>query len=218
MKTVLFVGNSFVYYNDLPAMLQQLSDGKLLCGSVTRGGAFAHQYADADHELGIQLRQTLQTGNWDCVVLQDQSFNPVKDPADCRSAMKLLSALTGGAKRYFYQTWAYRDGSEKLERTGKNYMEMYAALKQTYLTAAAENSGTLVPAGDAFLLAKTLCPEVELYNADCFHPSPAGTYLVACVYYGVLCGESPLELSDIPEVDPALSAKLRAVADVCIRR
>ena len=38
MKTVLFVGNSFTYYNDLPAMVTQLSGGRLVC--VLRHGRF----------------------------------------------------------------------------------------------------------------------------------------------------------------------------------
>ena len=38
MKTVLFVGNSFTYYNDLPAMVTQLSGGRLVCAGVTKGG------------------------------------------------------------------------------------------------------------------------------------------------------------------------------------
>lgn len=214
MKTVLFVGNSFVYYNDLPSMVQRLSKGMLVCHSVTNGGAFAHQYADPDHELGIRLRQALRS-KWDCVVFQDQSFNPVKDPADCLQAMGVLSALTD-ADKYFYQTWAYKETSEKLTRTGLTYAQMHDGLKQTYTKAA--QKGTLVPVGDAFLTAKETCPEIELYNADCFHPSPAGTYLAACVFLGRLCGARPLTLSDIPELESTACAKLRAVADACIRR
>lgn len=206
MKTVLFVGNSFIYYNDLPAMVQSLSQGKLLCHSVTKGGAFAHQYADPDHELGIRLRQTLEA-KWDCVVFQDQSFNPVKDPADCLQAMSVLSALTD-ADQYYYQTWAYKDGSEKLARTGLTYNGLQEGLKQTYARAA--KNGTLVPVGDAFRLAKETCPEIELYNADCYHPSPAGTYLAACVFVAVLTGEEPCSLPDIPET--ADCEKLRLAA------
>ena len=212
MKTVLFVGNSFIYYNDLPAMVQSLSQGELLCHSVTKGGAFAHQYADPEHELGIRLRQTLEM-KWDCVVFQDQSFNPVKDPDDCLQAMAVLSSLTE-ADKYFYQTWAYKDGSEKLARTGLSYNRMQEGLKQTY-TRAAKN-GTLVPVGDAFRLAKETCPGIELYNADQFHPSPAGTYLAACVFVAMLCGIRPMTLSDIPEV--AEGERLRAIAESCIRR
>lgn len=212
MKTVLFVGNSFIYYNDLPAMVQSLSEGKLLCHSVTRGGAFAHQYADPDHELGIRLRQTLEA-KWDCVVFQDQSFNPVKDPDDCLQAMAVLSSLTE-ADKYYYQTWAYKDGSEKLARTGLSYDRLQEGLKQTYARAA--QNGTLVPVGDAFRLAKETCPGIELYNADCYHPSEAGTYLAACVFVAVLCGIRPMTLSDIPEV--AEGERLRTIAERCIRR
>jgi len=214
MKTVLFIGNSFVYYNDLPAMVQQISGGELVCGSVTKGGAFAHQYADPDHELGARVRQTLQSGKWDCVVLQDQSCNPAKDPADCLTAMAVLSALTGDAQRFFYQTWAYRDGSKKLHSSGMDYETMYGKLKQTYAAAALENNGTLVPVGDGFRQVKLQHPQIDLYNADNFHPSPAGTYLAACIFCGMLMGADAETLSDIPELDHNICAKLRAVAKV----
>lgn len=212
MKTVLFIGNSFVYYNDLPAMVQQISGGELVCSSVTKGGAFAHQYADPDHELGVRARQALQSGRWDCVVLQDQSFHPAADPAGCLSAMAILSALAGDAERYFYQTWAYRDGSKKLQGKGVDYETMYEKLKQTYAAAAMENHGTLVPVGDGFRQAKLRYPQIDLYAADDFHPSPAGSYLAACIFCRLLTGMDTETLPDIPEVDRDICKKLRAVA------
>lgn len=204
------MGNSFIYYNDLPAMVQQLSRGKLVCGSVTKGGAFAHQYADPDHELGQQLRQSLHSGKWDSVVLQDQSFNPVKDPADHLQAMQTLSGLARGARRYYYQTWAYKDGSEKLARTGLSYEQMHQKLQQSY--AAAAKDGVLVPVGDAFALARVHCPHIELYNADCFHPSPAGSYLAACLFCALLAETDPLSLPDFPGLPAAHCASLRTLA------
>lgn len=212
MKTVLFIGNSFVYYNDLPAMVQQISGGELVCASVTKGGAFAHQYADPDHELGARARQALQGGKWDCVVLQDQSCNPAKDPADCLTAMAVLSALAGGAQRYFYQTWAYRDGSEKLRSSGMDYETLYGKLKQTYAAAALENNGKLVPVGDGFRQVKLQYPQIDLYQADNYHPSSAGTYLAACIFCGILTGVDAETLPDIPELDRNTCTKLRTVA------
>ena len=209
MKTVLFVGNSFTYYNDLPAMVTQLSGGRLVCAGVTKGGAFAHQYADPDHELGQSLRTALQTGSWNWVVLQDQSFNPVGDPDDCGAAMAVLCRLTPDSHHCFYQTWAYRDGSEKLKRTGLTYEQMYTQLKSTYARCAKDNGGTLAPVGDGFRAVKAQNPQIELYDADCYHPSEAGTYLAACVFCAVLGRLDVEKLPDIPQLEGAVCEKLR---------
>jgi len=37
-------------------------------------------------------------------------------------------------------------------------------------------------------------PKLELYHADNSHPTPAGSYLAACVFYAVLTGRNPRHL------------------------
>ena len=41
---------------------------------------------------------------------------------------------------------------------------------------------------------RTLRPDIQLYDKDGSHPSPAGTYLTACVFYTVLSKKSPVGL------------------------
>ncbi len=216
MKTVLFVGNSFIYYNDLPDMVQQLSGGALVCRSVTKGGAYARQYADGEQELGQRLRATLCGGRWDWVVLQEQSFNPAADPQDCAAAMAILCGLTPDSCHCFYQTWAYRDGSEKLAKTGLTYEQLYAQLKSTYTRCAIENAAALAPVGDAFREVKDRFPEIDLYAADHYHPSAAGTYLAACVFCGVLGQLKVEQLPDIQQLPAEVCAKLRRAAEMVL--
>ena len=217
MKKILFVGNSFVYYNDLPGMLTQLTEKmpeQLKCDSVTKGGAYLHQYADPNHMLHEKLVDTYVQSKWDAIILQDQSYNPVRLPEDLlKAARDLRKVFDQGEPLYFYQTWAYEEGTMKLQNTGKRYLDMYAGLKAGYLNAAVKLGGKLVPVGDAFLLAKMECPEIELYRYDHYHPSLAGTYLIACVFYACLSGRSPLELSDYEGLCPEEAAKLREVAE-----
>ena len=44
--------------------------------------------------------------------------------------------------------------------------------------------------------ARELRPDLNLYDPDQSHPSPTGTYLSACVFFGVLTGKSPVGLPD----------------------
>ena len=52
MKKLLFVGNSFTYYHDLPAMLEKLSCAagySIQTAAVTKGGWYLERYADPDN-------------------------------------------------------------------------------------------------------------------------------------------------------------------------
>lgn len=139
MKKILFIGNSFTYFNDLPAMTETLlKNAGISCraASVTKGGAYLHEYADREHELNRRFEEAYGNENYDFVVLQDQSFNPAGDKADFMAAVHTLStAVRAGGKNpclLFYQTWAYRYGSEKLSGTGIDYETMRLRLKAAY--------------------------------------------------------------------------------------
>ena len=167
--------------------------------------------------LLVSIKEALLFDSWDFVTLQQASHFSAR----FETYEPYLSELAAYVRKYcpkakllIHQTWAYKDGSEKLAGTGLSYDRLQEGLKQTYARAA--QNGTLVPVGDAFRLAKETCPQIELYAADCYHPSPAGSYLAACVFVALLCGVDPLTLSDIPMV--AEGEHLRAIAKSCIRR
>ena len=94
MKKILFIGNSFTYFNDLPAMTETLlKNAGISCraASVTKGGAYLHEYADREHELNRRFEEAYGNESYDFVVLQDQSFNPAGDKADFMAAVHTLS-------------------------------------------------------------------------------------------------------------------------------
>jgi hypothetical protein len=57
-------------------------------------------------------------------------------------------------------------------------------------TAWSENL-VLVPVGPAWQLIKSTYPDIQLYANDGIHPSAAGVYLSACVFYSAISGLSP---------------------------
>jgi len=214
---VLFLGNSYTYFNDLPAMTAGLAEKAgidLHTDSVTRGGAYLHQFADPADELYGKWQTLYQGDTWDYVVFQDQSFHPVKDPAAFRqTALDMQKLLRPGQKILFYQTWAYRYGSEKLAGTGLSYDEMLNRMTASYGAAAEAVGGEAVPVGQAFAEIRALHPEIGMYNPDGSHPSPAGTYLAACLFLAKVSGHSPLYFT-IPEgVSVEEGGILRAAAD-----
>src|SRR5690606_34855945 len=100
-----------------------------------------------------------------------------------------------GATPVFFMTWAYK-GDEGMTQ----------ALAQAYIEQGNALDMLVVPVGLAFQEAVTQLPELDLYSKDVQgfdseghtqyrevekHPSMAGTYLAACVFYASLYHQSP---------------------------
>lgn len=224
MKKILFVGNSFTYVNNLPAMTETLlKNAGISCraDSVTKGGAYLHEYADPGHELNRRFSEAYGGEGYDFVVLQDQSFNPAGNKADFMTAVgTLLTAIRADEKQpvlLFYQTWAYRYGSEKLSGTGIDYETMRLRLKEAYEEAAARFDGRCVPVGTAFAAVCTLYPDIVPYADDAYHPSPAGTYLAALLFANAVAGVDINVLSDIDTLPANDCARLRYIASALRR-
>src|SRR5688572_11138944 len=73
---VLFVGNSYTYVNDLPAVVHALGEAtpnaRVEVESVVVAGTRL-----SDHWLNTGGRERVQEGGWDAVVMQGQSLEPV---------------------------------------------------------------------------------------------------------------------------------------------
>lgn len=216
MIKILFIGNSFTYFNDLPKMLEKIaqeSGQDVYCDSVTKGGAFLHQYADENDELGKRFLETKSKEEWDYAVLQDQSFNPIGNTKDFEeSALSLCKHLEKCKKIFFYQTWSYKDESEKLKNTGLSYNEMYKSLKTAYSDTAKKAGGIIVPVGDSFKKIKENHPEIEIYKEDSYHPNVLGTYLSACTFYAYIFDKSPENLTEPQDTNPELTKIIRKAA------
>ena len=133
---ILFIGNSFTYVNDLPDMVKHL----LPCETegVVRGGAYLRDFCNPEDELYAKLEHALTREKWDYAVIQEQSFNAVGNRADFLKHMGILCARVrlAGAEPVLYSTWAYKEGSEKLDHTGYSYQEMDHLLAEAYQEAA----------------------------------------------------------------------------------
>ena len=173
---ILFLGNSFTFFNDLPDMVARLLDAQV--ERNLRGGAYLFQHLDPQDELCARTHQLLTEQAWDYVILQDQSRGPITHPAEFRRAADTLCPMirAAGGKPVFYETWAYEEGSEKLASTGMTFESMQQALTEGYRAAAQANDALLAPVGQAFAAARHV---THLYNADSFHPSEAGSRLAA---------------------------------------
>ena len=192
---VLFVGNSYVYFNDLPAMVEGISAA--LDGPVVHGVAHAHGgqtlrgHLEDGHLPDLLSRGPASGGEWDWVVLQEQStlgarYDPeagvLGSPEAFHRAARELAAMirSEGAEPALYMTWAKEAFPEQAE-----------ALSRAYRSIGTELDAKVAPVGEAWAAALRVRPELGLYISDGSHPNPAGSYLAACVIYATLTGRSP---------------------------
>lgn len=209
MKSILFLGNSFTFFNDLPAMLHSLAPEECAVDSVLRGGAYLHQFIDPADELSARLNEKIRERTWSAVILQDQSANPALHPEDTTDAVrKIASLFPENTEFLLYQTWSYRDNTEKLRSVKMSYPAMRTALREGYRSAAEAIGGRIVPVGDGFALATR--EGIDVYKPDDFHPSAEGTYLAACLFCHALFGAFPTTHPD--EVDDGTAKILLSCA------
>ncbi len=216
---VLFIGNSFTYFNDMPYTFLNMiktvePDARV--ESLAYGGYTLSQYADENTEVGRLAISKIVSYEWDYVILQEQSLLPCTDPKAFTEAVKKLCGIISQieAKVILYQTWAYEEGSEKLASTGMTYEEMSEKLKSAY-GAAAEATGALVaPIGEVFSQITRSDHITHLINRnDNYHPSTSGSYLAACVLFKLITGRSTIGLPSPSNVSLYNMSVVQKVSD-----
>ena len=185
MKNILFVGNSYTYYSDMPHALfaPMAAQAGLDCTvtSVTVGGCTLERFANENDGPGKKLRAAIAGAHYDLVVLQEHGIQPVRDfDSFEKSAAALLELLQPQAEKFlFYATCGRKTGHSDLELLGMTQAQLSEALARAY-DAAGEKFGVPVAhVGCAFAAYTAAHPEAELYDPDLLHPSLLGSTLAA---------------------------------------
>lgn len=190
--SVLFLGNSYTYVNDLPgvvAAMGKAGKAKMKTQSYTAGGATLLEFwEEAEH---AKARELVKQGGFDYVILQDQSVTPCTSPQWTLKFGGKWAHLAryGKSKPVFFLTWAHRtpDGSAF-------DAAMQDELTAVYRRAAQENDALLAPVGEAWRRWYQRHPSETLHAEDGSHPNELGTYLAGCVFFAVLSEKSAVGL------------------------
>jgi hypothetical protein len=174
---VLFVGNSYTFSHRLPSLVEQIAEATE-GGSPLRTTMVAHpDYTLEQHwELG-EATAAIERGGWEYVVLQGHSLSTLeaRERLD-RFARKYAPQIrASGATPVFFMTWARRGMPEMME-----------TIAPAYRAIAEELGGLVIPVGEAWLESRRQRPDIHLHHADGSHPSPAGSYLAAAMFYARL--------------------------------
>jgi len=240
---VLFVGNSYVYYNNLADQLETMSEG--LDGPVLRtahhlhGGFSLQRHLEDGHLPGVLDTPAPDGRSWDRVVVQEHSRLGVpyadEDTGELGDRQPFRTTVTEvvrmvrerGATPLLYMTWAK-----------EAFPDQIVDLAGEYDRAGTRLVVPVVPAGLAWDRVRSERPELDLFTDDGSHPNPTGTYLVASVMYATLTGRSPegapaslqgiametpgVVVSETPvtlvELDPELAGYLQRVAWETVER
>jgi hypothetical protein len=202
---VLFVGNSYVYVNNLPEVFVRVAIGagqESPHVTVYAPGGQTLAGACADAALLKIMEQ-----RFDVIILQEQSQIPAKAEVDPRLRRTFLDAcrrLSGHVHQLYpntrfvlYQTWARHSSAwttqpKEVEGCGANPDEMQKRLSRWYAEASRLIGARVAPVGDTWLANYRDAHPLMLHAADGSHPAPAGTYLTALVLVGVVYDIAPI--------------------------
>ncbi len=199
----LFIGNSYTAANSLPEIVQELSfdaGKKLIIDSNAPGGAIINQHINNANTLA-----KIQQGNWDVVVVQEQSQIPTipldRDNLMFPAVVKINDTIrkyNPCAKVVLFMTWGRQFGgvqcNPSMTSCSPNFVDfshMQDSLESAYVHAAQLIDAIIAPVGIAW---KHVIEDTSLilHTADESHPNYEGSYLSACTFFEVLWGLSPV--------------------------
>lgn len=195
---VLFIGNSFTYTNDLPAIVAAMAEASGQKQFTYKSIAFP-DYSLEDHWQQGEARKAISGERWDFVVMQQGPSALPESRTLLLEYARLFDAeiRRAGAKPAIYMVWPSYPRLSDFDR-----------VSESYRLAAEEIKSALFPAGEAWRAAWRRDDKLKLYSSDGLHPSQAGSYLNALVIYEQLYGKSPVGLPSRLQIRSKMISKL----------
>ena len=209
-RLVMFIGNSYLYTQDIPGIVQALADSaggdKLAVISIT-----APDVALIDHWNDRWVRDEIARLPCEWVILQQGPSSVELNRDTLRLATRLFAdhmAKVGDATPALFSAWPNASRRQDFPRA-----------IESYRLAAQDVGGMFLPIASAWLAAWDRQADLQLY-ADGLHPSAAGAYLAALVIYTKLLNQTPIGLpasvrthgGHLITIDPAVATMLQEVA------
>ena len=161
-------------------------------------------------ETYVSLKEAIFDRRWDVITLQQvsqqspnyETYQPYLD-----ELVAYVRRLAPNAKIAIHQTWAYEQGSQRLneELNYRDYKEMLGDIVKSYRKAAERiHADYIIPSGEVF--GAILENGIEKIHRDTFHASLGlGRYALGLTWYKILTGNDILgnTFCDFDEVIPA---------------
>ena len=223
-KRLLFVGNSYLYYNDslhnhvrrmvIAAGIHEKKQLKYKSATISGSMLFDHNI-DAYLEPGkLRVKDPFQV-----VVLQGFSAAAIRKghpPKFAKTVAEFAKKIeAAGGEAALYMTHAYVKPHKKADPN------MIREIERLYVEAGNAVGAMVIPVGLAFEEAYKQRPSMNLHkDYDGSHPNLDGTYLASCVVFASLYGMSPVGNSYdyFGNVDKETAAFLQKVAEQTVNK
>jgi len=206
-KEVLFIGNSYTAFNNLPDLVKQIAlsfGDSLIYDSSTPGGANFNT-----HTNNTQTLAKINQQPWDYVVLQAQSQEPSFSPGQVANntypyaeiLVDSIHANSSCTEPLFFMTWGRKYGDQQncaVYPPICTYLGMQQRLRESYLEMTFNDSASCAPVGMAWKASIAIDSTINLYSSDNSHPSIYGSYLAACTFYASIFKKSAVGSSFWP--------------------
>lgn len=201
--SVLFLGNSYTAFNNLPQLVQNLSiaNDKVLNIDFNMPGG----YTVAQHVTNSTTINKISQGNWDYVVIQEQSQIPTIDFYRYNSMYPALADLKNLVEQYnpcakliTYMTWGRRFGGQQCDGSNTHcspvftdFNHMQDSLTSAYTQISNSLKIQCAPVGVAW---QTILNDTNLilHTTDNSHPNLDGSYVAALTIYSSIWKEPSL--------------------------
>ena len=214
-KEVLFIGNSYTYYNNLPDLVNEIAlsfGDTLMHESSTPGGSNFNA-----HSTNAQTLNKINQQQWDYVVLQAQSqelsFSPFQVASDSYPYAEILVdsifANSSCTEPLFFMTWGRKYGDQsncQFYPPVCTYLGMQQRLRENYLDMSFLHNASCSPVGMAWKKFIEIDSTLNLYSSDNSHPSIYGSYLAACTFYSSIFKKSAVGSTYWPNAIDSASA------------
>jgi hypothetical protein len=191
---VLFIGNSQIYFNDLPRTVEALSESapedesRIRADRFVSGGASLERLWNAGMRKGTARAKILEK-KWDYVILQE-IFNA--KPKSFTEYAPLFHELLqkNGSRSVLFCTASV---SQLFPKGFQELHDMHIALGKKLKVPVVAAGKTWLSCWDDKTTAEQ---RLEFYHADKAHPGKNGSYIYACSLYAALTGRSPVGLTN----------------------
>ena len=201
---VLFIGNSYTAVNNLPGMLVEVakSTNDIINTASNTPGGCTFQLHTTNNSVDM-----IAKGNWNYVVLQEQSQLPALDSVTfftqsypyAKQLDSLIVLSNKHCETIFYMTWGRENGDNEYCQVFPpvcTYEGMDSLLYERYMMMAEDNNAIVSPVGAVWHELRKSYPEIELYASDGSHPSLSGSYAAACAFYTVILRKDPTLITE----------------------
>lgn len=173
--SILFVGNSLTYTNNLPELVASLARNHNI-KTKTEMLAFPN-YGLIDHWNEGKLQKLLTTKHYDYVVVQQGPSSQAEGRAMLLEYDKKIKQLCdkNGSKLAFYMVWP-----------SKAYYHTFDGVIRNHKDAAQATNALLCPVGEVWKAYFDTTQDFSYYGPDQFHPSLVGSQVAAQVIFNSL--------------------------------